>query len=275
MKIALFVKAFFCASFGAAQASDFSGKNEKPRVIVLTDISTSSGDPDDKQSLVRFLLYANEFDVEGLIATSACSRRNSNPTGEPSPDEISERVEAYGKVLGNIRLDSNDYLSEEYLLGIIRKGMLTGRKPGSSSNANGWPVEEVIGEGKDTEASNLIVQSLQKKDDRPLWICVWGGPMDLAQALWNLRKSHSWDELQQMLSRLRVYAWGNQELGGQWIRDKFPELFYINSTGGISYSINPYLNSVNWLNTNIRKNHGPLGELDKSIIFSMCCCCLY
>ena len=34
----------------------------KPRVIVLTDITN---EPDDEQSMVRFLCYANEFDVEG------------------------------------------------------------------------------------------------------------------------------------------------------------------------------------------------------------------
>jgi hypothetical protein len=30
-----------------------------------------TSDPDDIQSMVRFLLYANEFDVEGLVASSA------------------------------------------------------------------------------------------------------------------------------------------------------------------------------------------------------------
>jgi len=38
---------------------------EKSRVIVLTDISN---EPDDEESMVRFLVYANEYDVEGLIA---------------------------------------------------------------------------------------------------------------------------------------------------------------------------------------------------------------
>jgi hypothetical protein len=84
--------------------------------------------------------------------------------------------------------------------------------------------------------------------------------MDLAQALWQVRKKHSKKELEKIISRLHVYAWGHQDLGGQWIRDNFPELFYINSTGGISYNIDPYLISTNWLNTHIRKNHGPLGE---------------
>ena len=40
----------------------------KPRLLVLTDIG---GDPDDQQSMIRLLLYANEFDFEGLIATAS------------------------------------------------------------------------------------------------------------------------------------------------------------------------------------------------------------
>jgi hypothetical protein len=36
---------------------------EKPRIVVMTDIG---GDPDDMQSMVRFLLYSCDFDVEGL-----------------------------------------------------------------------------------------------------------------------------------------------------------------------------------------------------------------
>src|SRR5690242_11327554 len=39
---------------------------ERPRVLVSSDIGGT--DPDDFQSLVHFLLYANEFDVEGLVS---------------------------------------------------------------------------------------------------------------------------------------------------------------------------------------------------------------
>jgi hypothetical protein len=70
---------------------------EKPRLLVLTDIG---GDPDDQQSLIRLLLYANEFEIDGLIATA------SGTPGElkeaiTRPDLIREIVEAYGKVHGN------------------------------------------------------------------------------------------------------------------------------------------------------------------------------
>ena len=38
---------------------------EKQRVVVMTDIAN---EPDDQMSMVRFLVYSNEFDVEGLVA---------------------------------------------------------------------------------------------------------------------------------------------------------------------------------------------------------------
>ena len=39
---------------------------DKPRVIV-----TSDGEIDDECSMVRFLLYTNEWDVEGIITSSS------------------------------------------------------------------------------------------------------------------------------------------------------------------------------------------------------------
>jgi len=45
----------------------YTNSMQKLRVIIETD---AGGDPDDEQSLVRFLLYANEWDVEGIIANA-------------------------------------------------------------------------------------------------------------------------------------------------------------------------------------------------------------
>ena len=44
---------------------------ERPRLVVLTDISSLTAgvaEPDDGQSLIRLMLYTNEFDIEGLVA---------------------------------------------------------------------------------------------------------------------------------------------------------------------------------------------------------------
>ena len=64
--------------------TDSDKNSTKPRVIIMTDfppldvipVKASYGapeklsDPDDIQSMIRFLLYTNDFDVDGLIATS-------------------------------------------------------------------------------------------------------------------------------------------------------------------------------------------------------------
>jgi signal recognition particle receptor subunit beta len=66
----------------------------KPRVIVLTDIEN---EPDDAQSMVRFLLYSNQMEVEALIATTSIHLRNRT-----APERIRRIVEAYGKVRPNL-----------------------------------------------------------------------------------------------------------------------------------------------------------------------------
>ena len=67
---------------------------EKKRVIVLTDIEN---EPDDAMSLVRFLTYSNQWDVEGLIATTSVHQKRELATWR-----IKEIVEAYGKVQPNL-----------------------------------------------------------------------------------------------------------------------------------------------------------------------------
>ena len=72
---------------------------ERPRLAVLTDIG---GDPDDQQSLIHLMVYANEFDIELLMATAVRKKHWKNgPTTRPH--FIHEIVEAYGKVLPNLQ----------------------------------------------------------------------------------------------------------------------------------------------------------------------------
>ena len=60
----------------------------KERIFILTDIEN---EPDDAQSLVRFLTYANQFDVEGLVATTSIHQQTKTAAWR-----IKEIVEAYG-----------------------------------------------------------------------------------------------------------------------------------------------------------------------------------
>ena len=63
---------------------------EKQRVIVMTDIAN---EPDDQMSLVRFLVYSTDYDVEGLIATTSTWMKN-----KVRPDVIRTVLDAYSEV---------------------------------------------------------------------------------------------------------------------------------------------------------------------------------
>ncbi len=67
----------------------------RPRVIV-----TSDGEIDDECSLVRFLLYANEWDIEGIITSS--SQYHSHGHKWAGDDWAQPYLDAYAKVYPNL-----------------------------------------------------------------------------------------------------------------------------------------------------------------------------
>ncbi|GAB3988318.1 DUF1593 domain-containing protein [Spirosoma daeguense] len=233
--------------------------SQKLRVLVLTDIEN---EPDDAQSMVRFLTYSNQWDVEGLIATTSIHQKE-----RVAPERIKQIVTAYGKVRNNLLLHEKGYPETAYLNSIIKSGY--------SNYGMG-----AVGSGKDSEGSEWIISVVDKKDDRPVWIPVWGGANCLAQALWKVRQTRTPEEVDAFVAKLRVYTVSDQDDSGPWLRKTFPNLFFIASPGmhaggayhhatwsgisgdkfhgrfqGADFSIvdNP------WLDEHIRKNHGPLG----------------
>ena len=82
-------------------ASSIRAEGPPHRLIVLTDMGA---DPDDQQSLVRLLLYSNEIDIEGLIATTSVWQRET-----VRKDLIDEIVSAYGKIQPNLMLHAPGY----------------------------------------------------------------------------------------------------------------------------------------------------------------------
>lgn len=232
----------------------------KQRVFVLTDITN---EPDDQESLVRFLVYANEYDIEGLVATSSTHLREKVRT-----DKIEELIRSYGKIKQNLDVHADGYPSTDYLFSITG-----GHLPLFGMDG--------VGEGKDSPGSELLIQAVDKSDDRPLWVSVWGGANCLAQALWKVKQTRSDEEVQRFVSKMRVYAIADQDDSGRWIRNTFPGIFYIvDPTGstsmeyykatwtGISgdrfYKNGPMENfelvDNPWLREHIMENHGPLGE---------------
>jgi hypothetical protein len=90
------------------------------RVIIETD---AGGDPDDEQSLVRFLVYANEFDIAGIIANRplARERENQNPVRD-GLGIVRAQVEAYGKCQANLLQHDPRFPTAEQLLPITVAG---------------------------------------------------------------------------------------------------------------------------------------------------------
>jgi hypothetical protein len=132
----------------------------------------------------------------------------------------------------------------------------------------GKPTEEIIGQGRDSEASEAIIRVVDRPDLRPVWVCIWGGPCDVAQAIWKVQKTRTPTELEHFISKLRIYMIGlgskpGQDGSGQWLLDNFPELFVIVSqkTYGGMFAQNSPIGNLDWLNANVREGHGPLGAV--------------
>lgn len=131
-----------------------------PRVIVSTDIGGT--DFDDFQSLVHLLVYADVIDLEGLIASPWGAGRDRKR-------HLLKIIDAYEKDYPNLRTWSARYPTPERLRSLCKQGGL------DLSLQPGW--------GQPTEGSNWIFDSARMDDPRPLWILLWGGFEDLAQAL--------------------------------------------------------------------------------------------
>ena len=247
-------------SAGEAQNDPLPAPSSKSRVLVLTDIEN---EPDDAQSLVRFLLYVNEMDVEGLLATTSVWMRDTTRA-----DKIRGHIEAYREVHDNLLVHADGYPEADFLLSQVK----TCR---DVYGMNG------VGEGNDTEGSEHIIATVDKEDDRPLWISVWGGANCLAQALWKVRETRTPEELDAFVAKLRVYTISDQDDSGSWMRQEFTNLFYVVTPSsphdGDDYKYatwvgisgdhfhgmfeGPNFDIVDnpWLSENIRTGHGPLG----------------
>jgi hypothetical protein len=94
----------------------------KPRVIVLTDIEN---EPDDAMSLVRFLVYSNQWDTEGLVATTSVHQPDRTAAWR-----IREIVAAYGQVRDNLELHERGFPPEADLQRVVAEGR---RRPGRNS----------------------------------------------------------------------------------------------------------------------------------------------
>jgi hypothetical protein len=169
---ALLVLAVAETVLGATDIGALAG--HRHRVVVSTDIGGT--DPDDFQSMVHFLLYADVFDVEGLI---------SSPYGPGRREHILQVIERYERDYANLKTYSRSYPPPDALRALAKQGATDGQGP--------------AGFGKATEGSEWIVRCARRADQRPLYVLVWGGIEDVAQAL---------HDAPDILPKLRVYFIG-------------------------------------------------------------------
>jgi len=187
----------------AGMAAQTGPGSVRPRILVSTDIGGT--DPDDLQSMVHLLVYADRFDIEGLV---------SSPPGLGRKQHILQVVDLYERDYPNLRTYSRQYPAPDALRAVTKQGALEGAG--------------LSGFREPTEGSRWIVECARRLDPRPLWLLVWGGIDDLAQAL---------HDAPDILPKLRVYFIGGPNKtwsvdAYDYIEQKHPKLWIIeaNST---------------------------------------------
>ncbi len=241
---------FLLLSFSLSINLPLFSKNissNKIRVIVTTD-----GEIDDECSLVRFLLYSNEWDIEGIITTSSQYHWHGHKWA--GDNWMNNVLAGYEKVYPNLLLHSKQYPSPEYL----RKRIFLGNV-------------ETEGEMElKTDGANHIVNVLlDKSDDRPIWIQSWGGNNTLARALKTIEEDYP-NRMEDVAQKLRFFFIWEQDNTYQsyilphWgkynimtiISDQFEAIAY-RWRMAQPENMHAYYEGK-WMKKNILENHGEL-----------------
>lgn len=173
----------------------------RPRVIISTDIGGT--DPDDNQSMAHLLMYSDCVDLEGLISSPSYGKGNK--------EEIFRMIDLFEKDLPMLNKHIEGLMAPDSLRAITKQGRRG--------------ISPYCGYSTPTEGSQWIVECARRESDRPLWIAVWGGIDDVAQAL---------HDAPDIADKIRVYWIGgpNKKWGVNsyaYIVENFPDLYMIES----------------------------------------------
>jgi len=225
----------------------------KPRVIV-----TSDAEIDDECSFVRCLLYANDFDIEGIISTS--SQYHAHDHRWAGDDWYLKYLEAYAEVHPNLLKHDSRYPTPEYLKSITFLGNV-----------------DTEGEMKKvTPGSEHIVKVLlDETDDRPIWLQAWGGMNTIARALKTIEEDHP-DKMDNVAKKCRFFfIWEQDKTYQEYIKPKWGKYNILTIISDQFVAFAYFWKDIlpaeqkkflvgSWMNENIKKNHGPLCALYKS-----------
>lgn len=231
------MKAFLplCLSLllSAFSASAASSESLKPRLVVCTDIAPADVEPDDMESMVRLMAYADLFEIEALITTVGW---NCDPYPTEWAEFLFRVVAAYRKDLPNLMRRSSqrnflplekeqgrqcigywpsaDYLQSRCVMGSQRGGI------------------KAIGEGNDSPGSDLLIRLADEDDPRPIYVAAWGGVNTLAQAIWRVKQTRTSEQLKRFVNKFRIFTITDQDMqysmrmnraysSHQWLRQEF------------------------------------------------------
>jgi hypothetical protein len=233
--------------------------NEKPRVIVMTD-----GEIDDHSSMIRFLLYTCDLDVEAIIETNSIFQRN----GHSKEDWYEKQLEAYEEIYPNLIKHNPDYPTPQKLREISYVGdeneahikdlwwrnLFEKMIPGAHviHKPNNW---------EDTPGSEKIVEVLLRDDPRPVYLQAWGGGNTAARAFYRLRTEFP-DQYDEAVSKVTMYNIWYQDGAGTYIEHYHPKVTMIYSAffkGSWDYNSMP--ETKNFVEKYVKNDHGPLGAL--------------
>jgi hypothetical protein len=217
----------------------------RPRVIATTD-----GEIDDRCSMVRFLLYANEWDIEGIIYSS--SKFHWDGHSWAGTTWIQEDIDHYATFYDTLKAHAPGFPTPQALKAVTYVGNI--RNVGAME--------------KDTPGSDRIVEVLLDEKPGPVYLQAWGGTNTIARALWKIQHSHP-DRMAAVSRKAIIYIILDQDTTfRKYIEPNWPELMVLGSFSQfatIAYrwerkiprELHRYFDMA-WMQRNILRGHGPL-----------------
>lgn len=244
----------------------------KPRLVVCTDIAPADVEPDDMESMVRLMAYADLFEIEALITSVG---HNADPYPTTWKEYLTRVIEAYRKDITKLMKRSGqkafmplsaenrkqkigywpsaDYLTERAVMGSIEGGI------------------KALGDANDSPGSNLLIRLADEDDPRPIYVAAWGGANTLAQAIWRVKQTRSAKQLQRFVQKFRIYTITDQDMiwsnrmnlaysSHQWLRREFAEdLLFVWDEG--TWQMHTELGKRHWKEHQQHiQGHGALGR---------------